>query len=158
MPSDRDIAPYISILDRIINDEMSTKRPNVQQLRQAVRRDLEQLLNARRSWLPLDDNQYPELSTSVLGYGLPDFTAMELTTEDGRQWLCEEVQRTIIRFEPRLSKVRVSLKDAEKEAPLDRILRLRIDAILMASPLPTPVVFDSELEPINLSVKLQESA
>ncbi|WKE65737.1 type VI secretion system baseplate subunit TssE [Gallaecimonas kandeliae] len=150
MPAEQ--AVHLSLLDRLVDGE--SRRQNLALLRQALRRDLENLLNARRSWLPLG-KQYPELAKSTLGYGLPDFTVMEMSTEDGRRWLCEEVQETIGRFEPRLAQVQVSLRD--KDAPLDRVLRLRIDAVLLAAPVPTPVSFDSELEPLNLSVTLQDN-
>lgn len=143
----------MNLLDRLIDDE--SHRPNLAQLRQSVRRDLEWLLNARRSWL-LFPEQYAELEKSVLGFGLPDFTVMELSTQTGRQWLCDEVQRTIVRFEPRLVRVKVAMRD--NTTPLDRLLRLRIDAVLLVDPVPQPVAFDSELEPVSLCVTLQECA
>ena len=130
-------------------------KPSVAYIRQSVKRDLEALLNTRRCWLPSPSN-LRELEKSVLGYGLPDFTVMELSTQEGRQWLCEEVERTIIRFEPRLARVQVAMKDTD--TPMDRLLRLRIDAVLLVDPVPQPVAFDSELEPVSLSVTLQECA
>lgn len=153
MRSDNPKRPQLSVLDRLI--EGGSVRPTVADVRQSVRRDLEWLLNARRSWLPLPSAEH-ELPQSVLGYGLPDFTVMELSTEDGREWFCQEVEETIKRFEPRLARVRVWLKEAEM--PLDRMLRLRIDAVLLVDPAPQPVAFDSELEPVNLSVSLKECA
>lgn len=143
----------LSLLDRLLDD--GAVRPSVAYIRQSVRRDLEALLNTRRSWLPCPAI-FRELPKSVLGYGLPDFTVMELSTQEGRQWLCDEVQRTIIRFEPRLTRVKVAMKDGA--TPLDRLLRLRIDAVLLVDPIPQPVAFDSELEPVSLSVTLQECA
>lgn len=143
----------MSLLDRLTDSDEG--RPTLARIRQSVRRDLEWLLNARRSWLPLGATAR-ELETSVLGFGLPDFTVMELSTDEGRQWLCDEVKRTISRFEPRLTRVRVSLQ--ETEAPLDRQLRLRIDAVLLVDPVPEPVAFDSEVEPVTLSVTLRECA
>lgn len=143
----------MSLLDRLT--DLDDDRPTLARIRQSVRRDLEWLLNARRSWLPLN-GVGRELETSVLGFGLPDFTVMELSTDEGRQWLCDEVKRTISRFEPRLTRVRVTMRDSE--APLDRQLRLRIDAVLLVDPVPEPVSFDSEVEPVTLSVTLQECA
>lgn len=143
----------LSLLDRLLDD--GVLRPSVAQIRQSVRRDLECLLNTRRSWIPCPA-RYRELAKSVLGYGLPDFTVMELSTQEGRQWLCDEVERTIVRFEPRLARVDVVMKDSD--TPLDRMLRLRIDAVLLVDPVPEPVAFDSELEPVSLSVSLRECA
>lgn len=153
MPSEVRSRLQLSLLDRLL-DEADTK-PSVAAIRRSVRRDLEALLNTRRCWLPRPA-QYRELAKSVLGYGLPDFTVMELSTQEGRQWLCDEVERTIIRFEPRLTRISVVMK--ERETPLDRLLRLRIDAVLLVDPVPQPVAFDSELEPVSLSVTLKECA
>jgi type VI secretion system protein ImpF len=143
----------MSLLDRLAEGDDS--RPTLARIRQSVRRDLECLLNARRSWIPLD-GAGKELKTSVLGYGLPDFTVMDLSSDEGRQWLCGEVRDTINRFEPRLTRVQVNLRD--DDAPLDRQLRLRIDAVLLVDPVPEPVAFDSEVEPVTLAVTLQECA
>lgn len=143
----------LSVLDRLLGDSVAI--PSLAQVRHSVRRDLECLLNTRRCWLRWP-GEYRELEKSVLGYGLPDFTVMELSTQEGRQWLCDEVERTIIRFEPRLARVSVTMRD--NELPIDRLLRLRIDAVLLVDPIPQPVAFDSQLEPVSLSVSLQECA
>lgn len=153
MPSEVRSRLQLSLLDRLLDD--GDTKPSVAAIRRSVRRDLEALLNTRRCWLPRPA-QYRELAKSVLGYGLPDFTVMELSTQEGRQWLCDEVERTIIRFEPRLTRISVVMKD--RETPLDRLLRLRIDAVLLVDPVPQPVAFDSELEPVSLSVTLKECA
>lgn len=153
MQSDIHARLQLSLLDRLTDD--GAGRPTVAHIRQSVRRDLESLLNARRSWIPCPA-AYRELAKSVLGYGLPDFTVMELSTQEGRQWLCDEVERTIIRFEPRLARVKVEMKNTD--TPVDRMLRLRIDAVLLIDPVPELVAFDSELEPVSLSVTLQECA
>lgn len=153
MPSEIRAPLQLSLLDRILDDGAS--KPGIASLRQSVRRDLESLLNSRRSWLLLPVN-CKELEKSVLGYGLPDFTAMDLGDEDAREWLCREIERTIALFEPRLTRVTVLVK--ETDAPLDRLLRLRIDAVLLVEPVPQPVAFDSELEPVSLAVSLRECA
>ena len=153
MPAERRGQLQLSVLDRLLEEDAG--RPTLVQIRRSVRRDLEWLLNARRSWLPLNA-RLGELQQSVLGYGLPDFTVMELSTREGRELLCDEIRRTITRFEPRLADVRVSLRDTE--TPVDRLLRLRIEAVLLVDPVPQMVAFDSEMEPVSLAVTLQECA
>lgn len=145
--------PQLSLLDRFSDDP--PVRLSAAHLRQSVRRDLECLLNTRRSWLPAPAT-LRELKKSVLGYGLPDFTAVELDTAEGRQWLCQEVERTIVRFEPRLSRVRVSSNDTDTWT--EPFLRLRIEAVLLAGPASQPVTFDSELEPVDLSLSLLDAS
>ncbi len=153
MSTDRFGRLQMNLLDRLAMD--SGARATVATIRQSVRRDLEALLNTRRSWLVIPP-ELRELRQSVLGFGLPDFTVMDLGTEDARQWLCDEVRETIVRFEPRLT--RVSVTSEEGDTPLDRTMRLRIDAILLVDPVPEAVAFRSDLEPVNLSMTLQECA
>ncbi|PCM43922.1 type VI secretion system baseplate subunit TssE [Marinobacter sp. ANT_B65] len=153
MPTDRNVRLQMNLLDRLAADHSA--KATVMTIRQSVRRDLEALLNTRRSWLVLPP-ELRELKQSVLGYGLPDFTVMDLGTEEARQWLCEEVRQTIVRFEPRLTRIEVIAE--EGDTPLDRTMRLRIDAILLVDPVPEPVAFRSDLEPVNLSMTLQECA
>ncbi len=68
-----------SLLDRLIDDEPEKKQESrhkrvlsLQQLREGVLRDLAWLFNAGNlgSVQPLDD--YPEVQTSVVNYGVPE--------------------------------------------------------------------------------------
>ena len=45
----------------------------------------------------------------------------------------------------------------DEEAPLDRILNLKINALLYAEPEPEFISFNSEVEPINLGMKIIEA-
>ncbi|WP_077342387.1 type VI secretion system baseplate subunit TssE [Pseudocolwellia agarivorans] len=149
-----------SILDRLIDDSPDDydvkelhKGQSLKQLRASVRRDLENLLNAKVQWLTWPEN-YQELEHSLLNYGLHDFSSMRVSSLDGRQLLCEKVSQAIKRFEPRFIEVEVEIVD--KEQPLDRIMRLRINALLYADPEPEYISFDSEVEPVHLGLKVNE--
>ncbi|ELR64598.1 Putative protein ImpF [Photobacterium marinum] len=148
-----------SILDRLLDDDPESTREvsrvfHWREMRQSVRRDLENLLNARISWLVWPD-WWSELDHSLLTYGLPDFSAMPLSSVDGRDELCRVIEETIRKFEPRFTDVAVSV--ISEEQPLDRILRLRIHALLRADPEPEEVFFDSEVEPVCLGIRVRES-
>ncbi|QLE86822.1 type VI secretion system baseplate subunit TssE [Shewanella sp. Scap07] len=156
--------PHIqaSILDRLIDDDPdsadvkdSHRGLNLQQLRSNVRRDLENLLNAKIQWQQWPD-YYQELDASLLNYGLNDFSSMAVASLEGRQLLCQQVAETIKRFEPRFIEVLVETMDNEQ--PLDRILRLRINALLYADPEPEYITFDSEVEPVHLGMTVNEAA
>jgi type VI secretion system protein ImpF len=74
--SDQPLLP--SILDRLLDDDpaIQTEPPTgraqrLRELKQSVRRDLEWLLNTRPRGL-LGGGKWPELSRSILNYGLPD--------------------------------------------------------------------------------------
>ncbi len=151
----------MSILDRLIDESPGLADPprmrrggDIKAIRQSVRRDLENLLNAKVQWHVWPDS-YKELDQSLLSYGLPDFSSMAMDSLDGRQALCRRIEDTIRLFEPRFVDVGVSLLDDEQ--PLDRVLKIRIDALLYADPVPEPITFDSEIEPVNLGLKVRDS-
>ncbi|WP_394203318.1 type VI secretion system baseplate subunit TssE [Shewanella waksmanii] len=150
-----------SLLDRLIDDDPqsadskeSHRGLNLQQLRSNVRRDLENLLNAKVQWHKWPSH-YHELEASLLNYGLSDFSSMAVASLEGRQMLCQQVADTIKRFEPRFIEVLVETTDTEQ--PLDRILRLRINALLYADPEPEYITFDSEVEPVHLGMTVNEA-
>jgi type VI secretion system protein ImpF len=143
------VAP--SLLDRLLDDaphkQQEDAKPAHQQLadlRLSVRRDLENLLNTRRSeitWPAL----WQQLDCSLLAYGVSDITGRALDTVPLQHRLCQELARVIETFEPRLRQVKVELFATDQRA--DRVLRLRIQAWLQMNPAPEPVVFDSLLKP-----------
>ena len=148
-----------SILDRLLDEEPDISREPaksraqvLREMKSSVRRDLENLLNTRwrcSHWPP----SLEELAVSLVNYGIPDFTGGNLGSASDRNELRRIIETTIRRFEPRFKTVRVEL--LENSEPLDRTLRLRIDALLHAEPAPEPVMFDSALEPAtgNFEVK-----
>lgn len=143
--------PRPSVLDRLM-EEPPPEADGVEALRQAVRRDLEALLNARRRRRLLPPG-LAELTASPLGYGIPDATAGSYAQEDAREALARDVAETIRRFEPRLEGVSVLLEPADA---LERTLRLRISATLRAGPLPEPVSFETMLEAVSHAVEVRE--
>jgi type VI secretion system protein ImpF len=139
-----------SVLDRLLDAEpqVSREAPRnrtqvLRELKLAVRRDLENLLNSRRRCLPWPPG-LKELKQSLVNYGIPDFLG---TNPNDREEFCRTLQVLLRQYEPRFKTVSVTpLTNAE---PLDRTLRFRIDALLLADPAPEPVVFDSLLEPAS---------
>lgn len=110
--------------------------------RTLVARDLETLLNTRRSD-PLDRAaDFPEASRSLLRYGVMDLNSLTLQDPDDQSALREDIRRTIELFEPRLKKVRVSL---ELPRGSERALRFRVAGVLTAHPQRPGVTFDATL-------------
>lgn len=151
-----------SILDRLIDQEPHVNREPARSatqqtadLRQSVRRDLENLLNTRyRVVEPPADS--PQLGVSLLNYGLPDLATVNISSVEKKREFTRDLERILRDYEPRFKSVKVTPVD-NREAS-DRTLRFRIDAVLWADPAPQVVVFDSVLEPISRSVNVQESA
>ena len=148
-----------SVLDRLLDDEPDIRREPIQsrnqvlrELKESVRRDVENLLNTRvrcLTWPP----HLGELKKSLVSYGIPDFTGANLGASKDREEFCRNLEVIIRQYEPRFKSVKV-LPLANAEA-LDRTLRFRIDALLHAEPSPEPVVFDSTLEPSTGTFEVQ---
>ena len=155
--SDQPLVP--SVLDRLLDEDPSktleapkSRTQVLRELKQSVRRDLENLLNTRwraTSW----PAHLQELEVSLLSYGLPDVTAADLASSSKREEFRRTLQRVIRDFEPRLSKVSVKLLD--RGEPVDRTLRFRIEAMLRVEPSPEPVAFDSAVEPATGNVEVK---
>jgi type VI secretion system protein ImpF len=152
----------LPLLDRLLDDAPDQERDRVlsnaevlHKLREAVRRDLQSLLNARRRW-----RSWPpalrELATSPVGYGLPDFSSGAFGDPARRELLRREVEDTIRRFEPRFLSLKVHLADGNDQ--LGGTLRLRIEALLDADPAPEPVGFDTLLDTARDDVVVRETA
>lgn len=151
----------LPLLDRLLDADpgaASTPTPSaaeaLEQLRTAVRRDLEALLNARRRRRPLPP-LLTELPSSLVNYGIPDPAAGSYTVPELRAGLAREVEATIRRFEPRLTKVSVTLVSQSDD--LGGMLRLKVDAVLRADPVPEPVSFETLLEPVSRDVTVRET-
>lgn len=150
-----------SILDRLIDDEPhlqveteKTRHQRLKELRNSVRRDLENLLNSRyRVISPPEELQ--EANTSLLNYGLPDLATVNIIDLDKKREFTQNLERVLKTYEPRFKTVKVSYQDNKDNT--DRTLRFRIDATLYADPAPEIVVFDSILEPASRAVNVEES-
>ena len=141
----------VPLLDRLIDDAPDQLRDPPQSasesmvaLRQSVRRDLESLLNARRTWKSWPAS-LKELAVSPIGYGIPDFTSGAFNDGSRREELRLEIEEAVQAFEPRFLSVRVAL--IESTDRLEATLRLRIDAVLHAEPMPEPITFDTIIDP-----------
>ena len=110
-----------SLLDRLIDDEPASPR-------EAVRRDLQNLLNARGPWRPLPA-AHAALRATIRGYGLPDFTSGAFNAPEQREALRADILAAITAFEPRLSRARVNIVPWSGQAGTPT-LRLMIEANL----------------------------
>ncbi len=129
-----------SVLDRLLDDNPGSERDPplstrqlMRDLKQYVRRDLENLLNTRWrcvSWPP----DLEQLESSVVNYGIPDFTGTNMSLRSEREQLRAIVEKSIRRFEPRFKSVRVAL--LENADDFDRTVRFRIDALLRTNQRP----------------------
>lgn len=133
----------------------SLTRLSVEDLKEAVARDLEALLNTR-SALPEELLKgYPECSDSIITYGLTDFADRSLSSPSDRAYICSCIEQAIARHEPRLRKVRALLE--VREESVNR-LTFSISAILVARASEEPVQFDAVLHPSTLHYSITRAA
>ncbi len=146
---DNEIRITLTVLDRLIDDEpnVSSEAPasrqkSLRQLKAAVRRDLEWLLNTRQmvDAVPPD---LKETTRSLAVYGLPDFTSYSIKSPSERNRVRRALENAISTFEPRLEDVTVSLDPMHET---ERVIRFRVDARLKVDPVPEPITFDTVLQ------------
>ena len=148
MPStDADQLVMPSILTRLLDaGSMHTAAQeglSVRQMVDAVRADLEDLFNTRRSGVVVP-KQFTETQNSIVTYGLPDLTYLDINNRAQ----CERISRMIIalinRFEPRLRGVRVVIAK-ETDTQSAHQVRFQIEGVLTVDPNPE-VGFDTVVE------------
>jgi type VI secretion system protein ImpF len=150
-----------SVLDRLIDlDPRSTQEAPqgrnqvLRELKQSVRRDLEELLNTRRRpFLPPE--RLTELNRSILRYGIPDLADVNIGTGAGREAFRRAVEDAVRIGEPRFKSVKVQLLDKGRE---DRTLHFRIEALMWADPAPEQVAFDTVLDPVSTGFSVKAAA
>jgi len=135
-----------SILDRLIDRKPQLSSESVQyrllnfnQIKAAVIRDLENLLNTKGQIMPVPA-AYKEVNDSVFVYGLSDFTSHNPKSPSVRQLFRQNIEKAIVKFEPRLKNVNVQIEPPNEEV---RTIRLRISALLVLDPVAEPVTFDT---------------
>ena len=138
-----------SVIDRLTDEEPRIRADqrmsyaeSLQQFKLSVQRDLEWLLNSRRTPKPAPES-FEELRSSVYHYGIIDVTSLG-DSHQSRERLLEQVQEALTVFEPRLMNVRISIVDQDGEAHR-RELRFVVEGTLRLDPTPEQVAFDTVL-------------
>jgi type VI secretion system protein ImpF len=142
-----------SVLDRLMADDTGRERASSRTtseaaFRQAVRRDLEWLLNTRRQLAEVPEGR-EELRRSLLRYGIPDVGSLPRDVPEARARLARTIEEAITLFEPRLTNVRVTLPEegAHGGSAESGALRFLVDAVLRMEPEPERVLFETTFDP-----------
>ena len=133
-----------SVLDRLtaVEEWPATRSQSVRFFKEALKRDLEWLLNTRQPPLP-EVAGYPAARASIVNFGLPDITAMGLSSASDHRQLRLAIEACLRNFEPRLMDVRVSVEDSDN---VERRLRFHIEGNMRLDPAPEEITFDTVLE------------
>jgi type VI secretion system protein ImpF len=110
-----------------------------------VKRDLEWLFNTRRTF---DERieRYPQLSSSVYAYGLPDITSVNVSSVRDQKKLLEIMRASLEMFDRRLRDIQI---DFEPLTVGNRGLHFRISCILLMDPAPEEICIDTVLDANN---------
>lgn len=143
------------LFDRLMGDSDDTQKNYLlnAQMRESVRRDLEDLLNTRYRCLS-PPASHKELQKSLLNFGLPDISSVNLMSKNSRKEFCANIAECILTYEKRIKSVKVTT--ADKLDPEEPNIRFQIEAEIHSSPAPEIIIFDSSLNPITQLVNVAE--
>lgn len=136
-----------SLMERLSEEQEAptTQAASLRLLKEAIRRDLEAILNTRKPLLQ-ELSGYDLASTSVLNYGLEDISELNSTPNGPLAEMQRAVEQCLAEYEPRLTEVSVSIEDGNY---LNREIRLHIEANLPLYPTVEAVSFDTVFDIAN---------
>ena len=136
-----------SLMERLNEDlEMPTTQvASLRLVKEAIRRDLEALLNTRKP-LGRELENYELASSSVLNYGLDDLSSLKVTPNGHLVGVQRALEQCLADYEPRLTEVSVSVEEGDF---LKREIRLHIEANLPLYPTVEAVSFDTVFNVTN---------
>jgi type VI secretion system protein ImpF len=141
----------LPILDRLLQGDNIEIDGNfdraIQVLRESIRRDLEILFNTR-PYYPAIPDEFGELKSSLIAFGLPDLQVQNLGAATQQEECRARIEEAIRRFEPRLREVSVEVLDGNADTR-ERTLRFRIDAIMDVAETAEAVVYDTFVDPVS---------
>ncbi|CAN7203069.1 type VI secretion system baseplate subunit TssE [Pseudoduganella sp. LjRoot289] len=140
------------LMDRLMGNRGHAA--TIVQLKDAVARDLEDLLNTRAALLEADMGAYSECAGSIVNYGLIDFAGLCLSSSEDRARICASLKRAIERHEPRLRQVQARI---ELRAGTVNRVDFIISGMLAVFPAFEPINFDAVLQPSTLHYSINHS-
>ena len=151
----------VPLLDRLLDDNPQESRESerahhllIHQLKESVRRDLEELFNTRQCCVA-PPASLPHIQAALHNYGLPDAATLNLSSQKARSEFCRTVEQTIANYEPRIRSAKVQTQSSFD--PEDPSIRFRVEATLRALSADEVIVFDSALNPVTRSVTVAET-
>jgi type VI secretion system protein ImpF len=133
-----------SVLDRLmqVDDWPATRAQSLRYFREALKRDVEWLLNTRRP--PIENiGKFERARATMVNYGLSDITALGLSSASDQKRLRKALEQCLREFEPRLTDVVVTLEESQTA---DRRLRFHVQGLMRINPAPEEISFDTVLE------------
>lgn len=152
-----------ALLDRLTDHDPGQKIESrdrrvisVQRLRECIRRDLAWLLNCGRLESVMNLDEYPEVTNSVLNYGIPDLSGASLA--GANTVLIENaVRAAIVKFEPRLLRNSLKVSVTTDSSSMNRnSMTFKIECEMWAQPVPLSLYLQTELDLETGDVSVKE--
>ena len=143
--------------ERIVSGRMTVGRSAVSEasLQRFVAQDLETLLNAVAFESSTEVDEFDQVRTSILNFGLPDIVHRsidETTVAD----VSAEIRTALINFEPRLIDDTIEIRrDTDAESSVLKV-RFVVRGDLNCDPVNVPVEFVAEVERQTGNLKIQQ--
>ena len=141
-----------SLLDRLTDNAPNQKRENfdqqtlsLQQLRQAVLRDLGWLLNTTNLEAVDDLTGFPVAAKSTLNFGIPGFAGM-IEVGSRLDSLERQLADAIIAYEPRIRSETLRVRTRAMTNDSNPSLVFEIEGELWAQPVPVPLYLETAIE------------
>lgn len=141
-----------SLLDRLTdlepeqqNEGRDARVIDIRRLRDIIRRDLAWLLNSNNQDTLLDPELYPNVTKSVLNYGVRD-VAGDFSTPTRVDDIRKAITRAITLFEPRIKSGTLEVVLRETEDSNSSVVDFDIRADMWAQPLPMELYLRSQVD------------
>lgn len=136
------------LLDRLVDDDPSVRSEpmprrslDLEGLAESVEREVRRVLNTRCSFR---ESEIDYDRRTVIDYGLVDISPYFTGNPQDQARLSRHVARTIAAYEPRLSRISVTVERMHKET---RALDVRIDGELIYEDVVQPISFPIRIAP-----------
>lgn len=152
-----------SLIDRLTDREPERRRERVEaqqvddaRLRQMVLRDLTWLFNTTHLESHLDLSEFPEISRSVLNYGVPALIGRTVSSVNGNA-LKRQLHSALSSFESRLIQDSIDIQVTRASTSGGKpALFIEISGSLRAEPMPMAVWMRAEVDLESGRVELEE--
>ena len=142
-----------TLFERLADSDEQDQRQVLTVYQQDIQHDLEELLNTRFRILTVDPH-LKHTQQSLLNYGLPDLSTINVTDANSRAIFCRQMQEAIQHYEPRLKSIVVTFK--EQLHKNQQTIQFKIEAQLTFAE-HISITLDSALEPLSRKVHLEEN-
>lgn len=153
-----------SLLDRLTDhhpdssvESRDSRVLSLRNLRQAVLRDLVWLLNATRLFSNAEMANYPQLTNSVINFGLPDISGVSISGLDLNEFE-RNIRQVIWDFEPRLQRSSVVVKAIINDSASYNKIMFDIEGDMWAQPYPERLYLRTEFDLEDATFRLTEKA